>query len=291
MDREGRKSSLAWQTIIRRGAMRGQNVRLTVQQEQFVKLVVEEGYTLVGAYRRVYLPRNGERSAQAERVAARRVAHHPLVEQRMEELRKQLRAGDPAELRRRANAVLGRILAQELDTRYYRVAVGILRHLDAQERAIEKAGQASLRTALDQLKLLDALDGRGCRGRSPVRRRVEETPQEAWPRASKIVARSARPPPPRFRLRQRGGSSRPGLIDLPSLNSRSPVWQRCCQSVQAGTTSINVRTKVLIDPALAQVPYGRGTYIGGEAAPEAEHRQTEDQRFGNGSPRSRSSES
>ena len=105
--------------------MAGQKDQLTLKQDRFARLVVEEGASFVAAYRLIYPPRIGKRSSVAERVAARRVAHHPLVEQRMEELRKQLRAGDPAELRRRANAVLGRILAEQLDPKYRRNAASL----------------------------------------------------------------------------------------------------------------------------------------------------------------------
>src|SRR5215831_6296806 len=92
--------------------------RLTAQEQQFITLVVEEGHSFVDAYRLAYPPRNGTRSAGAERVAAKRVAHLPLVERRMDQLREELIASDPAEMRRRANAVLGQILAKKLDPRY-----------------------------------------------------------------------------------------------------------------------------------------------------------------------------
>ena len=141
--------------------MAGQKDQLTLKQDRFARLVVEEGASFVAAYRLIYPPRNGSRSPVAERVAARRVAHHPLVEQRMEELRIQLRAGDPVELRRRANAVLGRILAEQLDPKYRRTALDTLRYLDNQERGVEKAEREALRTAMAQLALLDAIDGRG----------------------------------------------------------------------------------------------------------------------------------
>jgi hypothetical protein len=148
--------------------MSGQRARLTMQQEHFVKLVVEEGLSLVGAYRISYPPRQGQRSAQGEWVAAKLLAHRPLVEQRMEELREELRAGDPVELRRRANAVLGRILEQRLDPRYRRTALDVLRYLDAQEREVEKREQEAFRTAVSAL---DAIDGKG-----PRRRRVPTSP-------------------------------------------------------------------------------------------------------------------
>jgi hypothetical protein len=140
---------------------------------------VEDDASFVAAYRLVYPPRNGMRSPAAERVAARRVAHHPLVERRIDELRDQLRAGDPVELRRRANAVLGGILAQEVDPRYRRAALDTLRYLDVQERAQQKAERESLQIAMAELALLDAIEGRGAGGRAKVRQRLEELRQEA----------------------------------------------------------------------------------------------------------------
>ena len=44
--------------------------RLTAQEQQFIRLVVEEGHSYVAAYRLSYPPRNGTRSPVAERVAA-----------------------------------------------------------------------------------------------------------------------------------------------------------------------------------------------------------------------------
>jgi hypothetical protein len=133
--------------------------RLTAQEEQFVKRVVEDGFSLVAAYRLSYPPRNGTRSAVAERVAAKRVAHRPVVEQRMEELREELLASDPVEMRRRANAVLGRILTKRQDPRYRRTALDVLHYLDQQERAAEKAEWESYRTAVAQIAAADAMEG------------------------------------------------------------------------------------------------------------------------------------
>ena len=153
--------------------------RLTAQEQQFVTLVVEEGYSFVAAYREAYPPRNGTRSAGAERVAARRVAHRPLVEQRMEQLREELLASDPVEMRRRANAVLGQILAKQLDPRYRRTAIDVLRLLDEQERAAARADRESYRTVVAQMAALDAMEGgRTRRARSTsARPRAKERPR------------------------------------------------------------------------------------------------------------------
>ncbi len=140
--------------------------RLTAQQEEFVRLVVEEGQTFVAAYRLTYPPRNGTRSRGAEQVAARRLAHRPLVEQRIEQLREELLASDPVVMRRRANAVLGRILAEQLDPRYRRTAVDVLRYLDEQECAAASAGWETYRAAAAQIAALDA----GEASRQSVRR-------------------------------------------------------------------------------------------------------------------------
>jgi hypothetical protein len=89
------------------------------------------------------------------------VAHRPLVEQRIEEIREELRASDPVEMRRRANAVLGRILEERLDPRYRRTALDVLRYLDGQEREAERSEREALRTAI---AAIDAIDGRKGRG-------------------------------------------------------------------------------------------------------------------------------
>jgi hypothetical protein len=91
------------------------------------------------------------------------VAHRPLVQQRME----QLRAADPVEMRRRANAVLSEILAKRLDPRYRRTALDVLKRLDDQEREAMKADQETYRMTVAQMTALDAIeDGRTNRARS-----------------------------------------------------------------------------------------------------------------------------
>jgi hypothetical protein len=57
----------------------------------------------------------------------------------MEQLREELLASNPVEMRRRANAVLGQILAKRLDPRYRRTALDVLKRLDEQERAAASA--------------------------------------------------------------------------------------------------------------------------------------------------------
>jgi hypothetical protein len=147
--------------------MRG---RLTTQQEQFARLVAE-GHSFVGAYRKIYPPRNGTRSAGAEQVAARRLAHRPLVERRVGELREQLLASDSVEMRRRAQAVLGRILAERLDPRYRRTAMDVLHYLDERDRAATIAGWEAYRAAAAQITALDAIEaGTKNRTRSPSAR-------------------------------------------------------------------------------------------------------------------------
>jgi hypothetical protein len=145
-----------------------QRGRLTTQQEEFARLVVEEGLSFVAAYRLAYPPRNGTRSPGAERVSAKRLGHHPLVEQRMEQLREELLASDPVEMRRRANAVLGRILAEQLDPRYRRTAMDVLRYLDAQEGTAKLADREAYRTAIAQLTALDTMEGGGRRSARPL---------------------------------------------------------------------------------------------------------------------------
>lgn len=147
--------------------MIGQHRRLTKQEEEFIRLVVEEGCTYVDAYRIAYPPRNGERSAEAERVAGKRVAHRPLVQRRMAELREELLANDPVEMRRRANAVLGRILAKKQDPRYRRTALDVLRYLDEQERSQARTDWATYREMVAQIADLDGqLYGKRDRRRS-----------------------------------------------------------------------------------------------------------------------------
>jgi hypothetical protein len=79
----------------------------------------------------------------------------------------QLRAADPVEMRRRANAVLSEILAKRLDPRYRRTALDVLRRLDDREREAMMADQETYRMAVAQMAALDAIeDGRTNRARS-----------------------------------------------------------------------------------------------------------------------------
>jgi hypothetical protein len=70
-----------------------------------------------------------------------------------------MRAADPVEMRRRANAVLSEILAKRLDPRYRRTALDVLKRLDEQERAAASADREAYRTALAQMAAIDALEG------------------------------------------------------------------------------------------------------------------------------------
>jgi hypothetical protein len=167
-----------------RGGLMAKRGRLTTQQEEFARLVVEEGLSFTAAFRRAYPPRHGTRSPGAERVAAKRLGHHALVEQRMEQLGEELLASDPVEMRRRANAVLGRILAEQLDPRYRRTAMDVLRYLDAQDRAAKVADQEAYRTAIAQLAAVDAMEGGRRRSARPLSARPRTI---AAPIANRVV--------------------------------------------------------------------------------------------------------
>jgi hypothetical protein len=62
-------------------------------------------------------------------------------------------------MRRRANFVLGEILAKRLDPRYRRTALDVLKRLDAEQERAERADQEAYRTALAQMAAIDALEG------------------------------------------------------------------------------------------------------------------------------------
>jgi hypothetical protein len=144
--------------------------QLTRQQEEFCRLV-DEGNTFVAAYRQCYPPRNRTRSAGAERVAAKRVAHHPRVSERIQQLR-QLR---PDNMRLRANAVLNDILAKRLDPRYRRTAIDVLKQLDEQERAASKADREAYLALLAQKEALDAMEsGERRRGSTAAKPKASE---------------------------------------------------------------------------------------------------------------------
>jgi hypothetical protein len=96
------------------------------------------------------------------------VAHHSLVEQRMEQLREELLASDPAELRRKATGALARILAGQLDPACRLTALTTLNYLDRREQAAVRADREALRDAVVQLATLDRLE-RGNRDRTPSR--------------------------------------------------------------------------------------------------------------------------
>ena len=131
--------------------MKGQRGRLTTQQREFSRLVVEEGLSFVDAYRASYPARSETRSAKAERVAAKRLAHRPHVEKRLEELREQFQASDSEEMRRRAKVALSRILAGRLDPRYRRTALDVLHYLDQQEREVKNVESEAYFAAAAQI--------------------------------------------------------------------------------------------------------------------------------------------
>lgn len=162
------------------GRITGRGTRLTAKQEQFVRLVVEEGHTFVSAYKATYPPRQATRSAEAERVAAKRVAHHPLVQARIEQPREELLASDPVEMRRLALATLADIMAKRLDPRYRRTALDVLHYLDEQERAAAAAEWRQYQAFTDRLTALDAaeLALERCAATSSPRRRPKAAPLE-----------------------------------------------------------------------------------------------------------------
>jgi hypothetical protein len=138
--------------------MRRSGGRLTTQEQRFVTLVVEEGHSYVSAFRLAYPPRNGPRSAGGERVQAKKVANRPLVQQRMEELRGELLASDPTEMRRLALATLADIMSKRLDPRYRRTALDVLHYLDAQERATAAAEWQEYEALTARIDALDAAE-------------------------------------------------------------------------------------------------------------------------------------
>jgi hypothetical protein len=155
--------------------------RLTAQEQRFVTLVVKDGLSFVDAYRLAYPPRNGTRSAGAERVAAKRVAHRPLVQHRMEELREELLASDPEEMRRRALTVLSKIMAKQLDPRYRRTAIDTLRFLDERERVVIKAQREKYRVLVARLTALKTAEAveRSRAQSSSAQQQMKAGPREA----------------------------------------------------------------------------------------------------------------
>ena len=172
--------------------MKGQRGRLTAQQGEFVRLVVEQGCSYVDAYRASYPARSGTRSAKSERVAAKRLAHRPHVEKRLEELREQFQASDSDEMRRRANVALSRILAGRLDARFRRTAMDVLHYLDQQER---EGKNVELETYLSAAaRILNVVEpGRRSRQRAALIRALPEVgtvgaPDEGSNESSALLA-------------------------------------------------------------------------------------------------------
>jgi hypothetical protein len=97
----------------------------------------------------------------------------------MEQLREELLASDPVEMRRRANAVLGQILAKQLDPRYRRTALDVLKRLDDQEHAAARADREAYRTAVAQMAALDTMQGSATK---PERSASAKLPAKEQPR-------------------------------------------------------------------------------------------------------------
>ena len=179
--------------------MRRSGDRLTAQEQRFVTLVVEEGHSYVSAFRLAYPPRNGPRSAGGERVQAKLVARRPLVQQRMEQLREELLASDPIEMRRRALAVLGNILAKRQDPRYRRTALDVLRYLDEQERAASRAEWQEYEALTARIAALDAAEfgtKRRATTSSPRRTAIAAPAKPASPGGVDEQPEPQRPPAP-----------------------------------------------------------------------------------------------
>jgi hypothetical protein len=138
-----------------------QGTQLTRQESEFVKLVALEGKSYAAAFREAYPPKQPGRSAEAERVGGKKIARRPLVRERMEEIRSELEASDPAELRRRATGTLARILAGQSDPGLRLAAITTLRYLDAREQAEARNDREALRTIHDQMAVLDAWEAPG----------------------------------------------------------------------------------------------------------------------------------
>jgi hypothetical protein len=185
-----------------------QGTRLTVREERFAKLVALEQKSYVAAFREAYPPRQSERSAQAERVSAKRLAKRTLVQLRIAELRTELEASDPVEMRRRANAVLGRILGKQQDPKYRLTAITTLRYLDARERG---AAKETYRAVVAQMKALDDMEGsttnraRSASGRPQTKAQPQVDIDQIINEIDQIVAAQRHsqlePPPPVLELR------------------------------------------------------------------------------------------
>jgi hypothetical protein len=81
-------------------------------------------------------------------------------------------------MRRRANFVLGEILAKRLDPRYRRTALDVLKRLDAEQERAERADRESYRTALAQMTVIDALEGGATKRARSTSARSEEKEAE-----------------------------------------------------------------------------------------------------------------
>jgi hypothetical protein len=80
-------------------------------------------------------------------------------------------------MRRRANAVLGEILAKRLDPRYRRTALDVLKRLDDQERAAARADREAYRTVVAQMAAVATMEaGATKRARSTKPSAKEQPP-------------------------------------------------------------------------------------------------------------------
>jgi hypothetical protein len=77
----------------------------------------------------------------------------------MEALQEELQASDPEEMRRVALTVLSKIMAKQLDPRYRRTALDVLKYLDERERMAIRAEREEYRTLLARLAALQAVEG------------------------------------------------------------------------------------------------------------------------------------
>jgi len=74
-------------------------------------------------------------------------------------LREEIAASDPEEMRRRALAVLSKIMVKQLDPRYRRTATDVLRYLDGQNRTTKATKWAEYRAAAAQIAALNVIGG------------------------------------------------------------------------------------------------------------------------------------
>jgi hypothetical protein len=98
----------------------------------------------------------------------------------MEELREQLEAADPGELRRMAFSTLSKIMSKELDPRFRRVAIDTLRYLDQQEREVARVEFEKYLAVTERIAAVDAAEAALERRTAPpsTRRAAKAAPLE-----------------------------------------------------------------------------------------------------------------